>query len=204
MLATILAPTDGTATVAGHDIRSEPGEVRSKLGFLSGDMGLYHRLTPREVLSFFGALAGISGQRLKQRTERLFQTFGIDKFADTRIDKLSTGMRQKVAIARTVVHEPPVLILDEPTSGLDVPTAHVVEQFILQAKAGGACILLSTHVMEEAEYLCDRIGVIHEGRLQALGTLEELRERSVKHRLREIFLDLLGIERQSPLVESAK
>ena len=194
MLATILAPTGGSATVGGHDISKAPGEVRRNLGFLSGDMGLYHRLTPREVLSFFGSLNGMEGPALRRRIAELSNIFGIDQFADTRIDKLSTGMRQKVAIARTVVHQPPVLILDEPTSGLDVPTAHVVERFILDSKAAGTCILLSTHVMEEAEYLCDRIGVIHEGRIQALGTMEELRERTGKHRLREIFLDLLGIE----------
>jgi sodium transport system ATP-binding protein len=197
MLATMLAPTDGSATVAGHDIRKEPAQVRRNLGFLSGDMGLYHRLTPREVLTFFGSLNGMDRDPLRERIGELFRIFSIDEFADTRIDKLSTGMRQKVAIARTVVHRPPVLILDEPTSGLDVPTAHVVEQFILEAKATGTCILLSTHVMEEAEYLCDRIAVIHEGRIQALGTMEELRARTGKHRLREIFLDLLGIEAKS-------
>lgn len=194
MLATILSPTDGSATIAGHDIRKEPGEVRSRLGFLSGDMGLYHRLTPREVLTFFGLLNGMDRSRLRARIEELNGIFGIGEFADTRIDKLSTGMRQKVAIARTVVHQPPVLILDEPTSGLDVPTAHVVEQFILDSRDSGTSILLSTHVMEEAEYLCDRVAVIHEGRIQALGTMDELRARTGKHRLREIFLDLLGIQ----------
>jgi sodium transport system ATP-binding protein len=102
-------------------------------------------------------------------------------------------MKQKVAIARTVLHDPPVLILDEPSSGLDVPTARLIENFMLRAKESGKCILFSTHVMEEAEYLCDRIGVVHQGKLKALGTMDELRERTGKHRLREIFLDLLEI-----------
>ena len=195
ILATILAPTSGTATIAGHDIRKEPLEVRRKLGFLSGDMGLYHRLTPIETLRFFGQLNGYGGAALPSRIERLLALFGIETFARTRIDKLSTGMRQKVAIARAVVHDPPVLILDEPTSGLDVPTAHTVERFILDAKAQGKCVLLSTHIMEEAEYLCDRIAVIHEGRIQAMGTMDDLRARTGKQRLREIFLNLLGIER---------
>ena len=115
-------------------------------------------------------------------------------FADTKIDRLSTGMKQKVAIARAVIHDPPILILDEPTYGLDVPTARLIENFILEAKASGKCIVFSTHLMEEAEYLCDRIAVIHEGRLRIIGTMEELRERTGKRRLREIFLDLLGLK----------
>lgn len=111
----------------------------------------------------------------------------------TKIDKLSTGMKQRVAIARTVVHDPQVLILDEPSSGLDVPTARLIEQFILDSKNSGKCIIFSTHVMEEAEYLCDRIAVISQGKLKALGTMDDLRARTGKQRLREIFLDLLDI-----------
>ena len=193
MLATIPTPTSGTATIAGYDIRADSLDVRRRLGFLSGDMGLYHRLTPIETLRFFGELNGCDGARLPARMEQLLALFGIESYARTRIDKLSTGTRQKVAIARAVIHDPPVLILDEPTSGLDVPAAHTVERFILEARAQGKCVLLSTHIMEEAEYLCDRIAVIHEGRIHAMGTMSELRERTGKHRLREVFLELLGI-----------
>jgi sodium transport system ATP-binding protein len=193
LLATVLQPTGGTATIAGHDIRTEAQRVRQMIGFLSGDMGLYHRLTPRELVSFFGRLNGMNSDLLKQRTEQLFATFDMRSFADTKIDALSTGMRQKAAIARTLVHDPAVLILDEPTAGLDVPTAHVVEQFIRNAKNAGKCIVLSTHVMEEAEYLCDRIAVIHQGTIRALGTMPQLRVMTGKERLREIFLDLLGL-----------
>src|SRR5262249_53253260 len=114
-------------------------------------------------------------------------------FADAKIDTLSTGMRQKTAISRTLVHDPPIFILDEPTSGLDVPTAHVIERFIRNAKEAGKCIVLSTHVMEEAEYLCDRIAVVHQGKIQALGTMDQLRAMTGKQRLREIFLELLGM-----------
>jgi len=193
MLATILQPTEGTANIGGHDINKEAQQVRRKIGFLSGDMGLYHRLTPRELLRFFGRLNGLNGAALNQRIERLFELFDMRHFADSKIDALSTGMRQKTAISRTIVHDPPILILDEPTSGLDVPTARVVEGYIRDAKAAGKCILLSTHVMEEAEYLCDRIAVIHQGKIRALGTMDDLRSMTGKNRLREIFIELLGL-----------
>jgi len=193
MLATILQPTGGTAIIGGHDINKEAQRVRRKIGFLSGDMGLYHRLTPREILRFFGRLNGLDGAALNQRIERLFELFDMRHFADSKIDTLSTGMRQKTAISRTIVHDPPILILDEPTSGLDVPTAHVVEGYIRDAKAAGKCIVISTHVMEEAEYLCDRIAVIHQGRIRALGTMDDLRSMTGKKRLREIFIELLGL-----------
>jgi sodium transport system ATP-binding protein len=194
MLATILKPTEGTAVLAGHDVVCEPEEVRRSIGFLSGDMGLYHRLTPREILRFFGELNGMRGARLRERIEHIFELLKIDTFADTKVDRLSTGMRQRVAIARTLVHDPQILILDEPASGLDVPTAQVIEEFILSARNAGKAVILSTHVMEEAEYLCDRIAVIHDGRLKLTGTMDELRAATGKQRLREVFLDLLGIE----------
>jgi sodium transport system ATP-binding protein len=194
LLATVMSPTGGTATLGGHDILRAAGEVRKQIGFLSGDMGLYHRLTPREILRFFAELHGLAGAALRDRIAHLLAWLDITGFADTKVDQLSTGMRQKVAIARTLVHDPPILILDEPASGLDVPTARVIEQFILEARRAGKCILLSTHVMEEAEYLCDRIGVLHQGRLRITGTMEELRAATGKQRLREIFLTLLGID----------
>ncbi len=196
MLATILRPTEGTARICGHDVVETPRELRKSIGFLSGDMGLYPRLTPREILTIFGRLSGLENSALEARIERVFNAFEIQPFADARVDTFSTGMKQRVAIARALVHDPPVLILDEPTAGLDVPSAHAVEQFILAAKGEGKCILLSTHVMEEAEYLSDRIAVIHQGRITAQGTMEELRERTGKQRLREIFLDLLGFQRE--------
>lgn len=197
LLATILKPTAGSAQVGDGDIVRSPEKVRRQIGFLSGDMGQYARLTPREVLSFFGKLNGLENEKLRQRIEEMVKTFDFGEFADTKIDKLSTGMKQKVAIARTVLHDPPILILDEPSSGLDVPTARMIENFMLRAKQSGKCILFSTHVMEEAEYLCDRIGVIHQGKLKALGNMEQLRERTGKQRLREIFLNLLDLSELS-------
>ena len=194
LLATLLKPSSGTATLAGFDIVREPGMVRRNIGFLSGETGLYPRLTPREILRFFGEMNGLTGSVLKARVAEMIAQFGITSFADTRTDRLSTGMKQKTAIARTLLHDPPILILDEPTSGLDVPTGRTIEQAIMEAKQRGKCIVYSTHVMEEAEFLCDRIGVISDGAMKMTGTMEELRLATGKQRLREIFLSLLGLE----------
>jgi sodium transport system ATP-binding protein len=191
MLATLLKPTSGRAVVAGHDVTTDSAAVRRMIGFLSGDMGLYHRLTPREILRVFGRLNGLGEERLRQRIEEIIAMLEMRDFADTKVDQLSTGMRQRAAVARTLLHDPPILILDEPTSGLDVPTARVIEEFILQARRSSKCILYSTHVMEEAEFLCDRIAVINEGRIRITGTMSELKAVTGRERLREIFLDLL-------------
>jgi sodium transport system ATP-binding protein len=193
LLGTLLKPTSGTATLDGCDINTDPGKVRAHIGFLSGDMGLYARLTPREILDFYGRLNEMPNELRRKRMAELFALFDMNSFADVRTDKLSTGMKQKTAIARTMLHDPPILILDEPSSGLDVPTARTIEAAIMAAKKSGKCIIYSTHVMEEAEYLCDRIGVISGGQLKITGTMEELRAATGKHRLREIFLDLLGL-----------
>jgi sodium transport system ATP-binding protein len=193
MLATLLKPTGGTATLNGFEVTRDPQKVREQIGFLSGDMGLYGRLTPLEILDFFGKLNGMETSARKQRIQHLFTLLDMQSFAGVRTDKLSTGMKQKTAIARTMLHNPPVLILDEPTSGLDVPSARAIENVILEGKRAGKCILFSTHVMEEAEYLCDRIGVISGGKMKMTGTMEELRAATGKQRLREIFLDLLGL-----------
>ncbi len=192
ILATILHPTSGTASVAGYDVVKHPDKVRKNIGYLPAESGLYHRLTPREVVTFFGKLAGMPDQVLKKKIEQLFDSLGISDFADTKIDKLSTGMKQKVAIARTIIHDPEVLILDEPTQGLDVPSSRLVEQFIIEEKNRGKTIILSTHIMEEAEYLADRIFVIHKGKQKAAGTIEELKRITGKTRLKEVFLTLIG------------
>ncbi len=193
LISTLLKPTEGTASMNGFDLNREPEKVREQIGFLSGDMGLYPRLTPREILEFFGKLNGMDQALRTRRMNELFQKFEMQSFTDVRTDKLSTGMKQKTAIARTMLHDPPILILDEPTSGLDVPTARIVEKSIIEAKHAGKCIVYSTHVMEEAEYLCDRIGVISDGKMKMIGTMDELRAATGKQRLREIFLSLLGL-----------
>jgi sodium transport system ATP-binding protein len=191
MVATLLAPTSGSITVMGHNATASPGEIRRRIGYLTGDMGLYPRMTPRELMFFYGRLADVSETDLERRSKEMIEALDMSGFADTRIDKLSSGMKQKAAIARTLMHDPPVLIFDEPTAMLDVPTARIVEGFILEAKRAGKCIIYSTHVMEEAEYLCDRIAVINEGQIRMTGTMDGLRAATGKQRLREIFLDLL-------------
>jgi len=188
MLATILQPSDGTAKVAGFDIVEQPERVRASVGFLSTATALYGRLTARETVEYFGRLNGLNGGALRQRTDELFKLLEIGEFADRRCDKLSTGMKQKVSIARTLVHDPPVMIFDEPTVGLDVMTARTIVGFIRDCRARGKTVIFSTHVMSEAEKLCDTIGIIHDGRLLAEGTLAELRQRAGLEDLEEIFV----------------
>ncbi len=187
MLSTALTPTAGWARIAGYDVVKDPRAVRENIGFLSGTTGLYHRLTAVEMIRYFGELHGVKGAELKRRVDELLATFGIDEYADTRCEKLSTGMKQKVSIARTVVHDPPVLILDEPTSGLDVLAASTTLDFVSEVKEQGKCVIFSTHIMSEAEKLCDRIAIIHDGCIRATGTLDELRASTGEHYLEDIF-----------------
>lgn len=187
MLATLLEPSSGSARVAGHDIRNDSSAVRSSIGFLSAATALYGRLTAREMTEYFGRLHGLEGETLRRRVDDVFARLEID-FGDRRCDTLSTGMKQKVSIARTLVHDPPVMIFDEPTLGLDVMTARAIVGFIRECRAQGKTVLFSTHVMSEAEKLCDVIGIIHQGRLLAEGTLAELRVRYQQRDLEEIFV----------------
>jgi len=191
MLSTILAPTSGEAELAGIRVSDDPLEVRRRLGFLSGSTGLYPRLTVREILEYFGRLHGMDEAQLQARVEDLLDTFSIRAFAAGRCESLSTGQRQRVSIARAVLHDPPVLILDEPTTGLDILAASDMIQFIQSRKDAGTCVLFSTHILSEAERLCDRIGVIDEGRLLAVGSLEELRAQTGKEWLEDVFRALV-------------
>src|SRR5437867_600417 len=177
LLATILQPSNGTAQVAGFDIRKQPERVRANVGFLSTATALYGRLTARETVEYFGRLNGLDRDKLRQRTEELFALLGINEFADRRCDKLSTGMKQKISIARTLVHDPPVMIFDEPTLGLDIMTARTIIEFIRECRGRGKTVIFSTHVMREVEKLCDIVGIIQGGKLLAEGTLEQLRQR---------------------------
>jgi sodium transport system ATP-binding protein len=188
MFATMLQPSTGTARVAGYDVRTEPENVRRSIGFLSTATALYGRLTARETVEYFGELYGLEHGELRRRTELIFSRLDMNGFSDRRCDTLSTGMRQKVSIARTLVHDPPVMIFDEPTSGLDVMSARAIIQFICECRDQGKTVLFSTHVMSEAEKLCDEIGIIHDGRLICEGSLDQLRERCGKRDLEDIFL----------------
>jgi len=186
MLATLLTPDSGQARIAGHDLRDNSQGVRRSIGYLSANTGLYGRLTPREILLYFARLQQV--EQPVRRCEDLIERLGITKYAAQRCDALSTGMAQKVSIARAIVHNPPVLILDEPTSGLDVLVSQTVLEFVEEARDGGACILYSTHVMSEAERLCNRIGILHEGRLLAEGSLDEFKQRSGQPDLEGAFV----------------
>ncbi len=188
MLATLLKPSGGSASVGGHDVAAEPEQVRANIGFLSTATALYGRLTAREMVEYFGRLHGMSRQLLRQRIEQLFAALDMNEFRERRCDKLSTGMKQKVSVARTLVHDPPVMIFDEPTHGLDVLISRTVMDFIRDCRARGKTVIFSTHVMREAEKLCDRIGIIHNGRIKANGTLDELRARFGAQDLEDVFI----------------
>ena len=188
MLATLLAPTSGSALVAGYDVSAQPEQARASLGFLSTATALYGRLTAREFVEYFGRLHGLPENELQRRLESLFARLEMNEFRDRRCEKLSTGMKQKTSIARVLIHDPPVMIFDEPTIGLDVMAARTIVSFIRECRERGKTVIFSTHVMSEVEKLCDRIGIIHSGRLLAEGTLDELRARTGLRDLEEIFV----------------
>jgi sodium transport system ATP-binding protein len=192
MLATIIAPTSGTARVAGYDVRTEPDMVRQSIGFLSGSTALYGRLTAREMVEYFGRLYGLSESRLAERVRAIVGELEMEEFADRRCDRLSTGQKQRVSIARSIVHEPRVMIFDEPTTGLDVMTARTITRFIRRCRSEDRTVIFSTHIMSEAEALCDRIAVIHGGRVVAVGTVDELRALTGQRALESVFLALIG------------
>lgn len=192
MLATLLKPTSGTAQVAGFDVTQDPEKVRANVGFLSTATALYGRLTAQEMVEYFGRLNGLEGDALRKSVDSLFTALDMNSYRNGRCEKLSTGMKQKVSIARTLVHDPKVMIFDEPTVGLDVMAARSIVSFIRQCRDRGKTVIFSTHVMSEAEKLCDRIGIIHNGRLMAEGTLAELRQRSGKTDLEDIFVGIVG------------
>ncbi len=192
VLSTMLKPTSGTALVNGYDILSQPQKVRENLGFLSGDTGLYNRLTGREFITYFGHLYEMEDSRIRARISEMSSLLDMDDFLDKKIDFLSSGMKQKVSIVRSIIHDPPVMILDEPTSGLDILTARNIISFIRSCKQQGKCVLFSTHIMREAERLADRIVMIHRGKLLADGKLEEMRESAQQQDLDDIFVSYIN------------
>jgi sodium transport system ATP-binding protein len=192
VLCTVLKPTGGTATIAGHDVATQASLVRQNIGFLSANTSLYDRMTAWEVVEFFGKLYGLPDERLRERMEQVFATLQMNDFRDILGARLSTGMRQKVSIARAIVHDPPVMIFDEPTLGLDVLVARAVLQAVQELRAQGKCILFSTHIMREVEKLCDRVAIVAKGKIQAQGTLDELRERFGENDLEELFFRLVA------------
>jgi sodium transport system ATP-binding protein len=173
MIATTLRPTSGSVRVAGADL-AEPHRVRASIGFLTGNTAPYGRLTAREVITYFARLFGVDDERIPERIGALARPLQMEEFLDRRCDKLSMGQKQKVSIARTIVHDPPVLVLDEPTVGLDVLAARAITELIRNCRAAGKTVLFSTHVMTEASKLADRVGVLYDGALVREGTPDEL------------------------------
>lgn len=198
MLATLLKPTSGNALIMGHGVESEPRQVRESIGYLSTTTALYPRLSCRETLEFFARINGYAEEGIEERVNHLVDRFGLTEYADARIERLSTGMKQKVAIARTVAHDPAVVILDEPTNGLDILNVLDFHKLMRELQEAGKTVLFSTHTMSEAEKLCDRIAVIHRGRIMACGTLDELRQKSSQHYLEDIFVWLLDQQGEDP------
>jgi sodium transport system ATP-binding protein len=196
ILSTLLRPTSGTVNVNGYDVLTQPSLVRHQLGFVSNTTAIYDRMTAWEMVEYFGNLYGLTGEALRERMETLFARLAMAEIRDVPGGKMSTGMKQKVSIARAMIHDPPVLIFDEATAGLDVLVARALLATAMELRDQGKCIVFSTHIMREAERLCDRIAVLHRGNILSQGTLEELRERHQEQDLEELFFRL--IREQSP------
>jgi len=190
MIATLLKPTDGTITVNGYSTVNEPGEVRGSIGFLTAQMKLSPNFNTHELVTFYGKLNKMDPKIITAREKFLFSRFHIEEYRDVLIDKLSHGNAQKAAIAVALIHDPQVIIFDEPTSGLDIMTAKSVTDLLSAEKTRGKTIVISTHYMSVAEKLCDRIGILLNGRLMASGTLEHLRKKYVAGSLEEVFFKL--------------
>lgn len=190
ILATLLEPSGGTARVAGHDIRREPEAVRRSVGVVNGGMGLYDRLTGREILAYFASFYGLSKAETRRRIEHLAGLLQMENLLDRPAGEYSTGMKQKVVIGRAVIHEPAVLILDEATNGLDVVARRAVLDFARAYRGAGRVVLYSTHVMAEAEELCDRAAIIDRGRLVAEDTVTALKTRAGAADLEDAFFEL--------------
>lgn len=201
ILSTVLKPTRGLAEVAGVNVMHDAEAVRRNIGFMSCNTGIYDRMTAREMVEYFGRLYGIPEEKLQIRIEEIFDILQMHEIRDRLGSKMSTGMKQKVSIARTIVHDPPVIIFDEPTSGLDVLVARNVLQTVAVLKEQGKCIIFSTHIMREVEKLCDRIAVIHKGRIVDEGTLPELADRHNQPDVEELFFDLIE-QREAELAQA--
>jgi sodium transport system ATP-binding protein len=202
ILSTVLKPSRGLAEVAGINVMHDPEGVRRHIGFMSCNTGIYDRMTAREMVEYFGRLYGIPEDRLQTRIQEIFDHLNMHEIADRLGSKMSTGMKQKVSIARTIVHDPPVIIFDEPTSGLDVLVARNVLQTVAALKQQGKCIIFSTHIMREVEKLCDRIAVIHKGKIVDEGTIPELTDRHSQRDVEELFFELIE-QREAEIASGA-
>jgi sodium transport system ATP-binding protein len=189
VICTLLAPESGSVKVLGFDTRSAPEEVRRRVGVVTADIGVYPRLSARENISYFAQLSGVTDGEVKQKVDGVIDRLGMASFANQRADSLSSGQKQKVAIGRAIVHDPEVLMFDEPTSNLDVLASREIREFMVESRGRGRCVIFSTHVLHDAERLCDRVTILHEGSVVATGSTSEVRG---AHRdLEEAFLELV-------------
>jgi len=200
ILSTVLRPTRGTVVVNGYDVVADSAEVRRQIGFVSANTAVYDRMTAWEMVEYFGRLHGLDNDVLRARMEELFARLKMNDIRDLLGSKMSTGMKQKVSIARAIVHDPPVVIFDEATSGLDVLVARALLKTVGELRGQGKCVVFSTHIMREAERLCDRIAIVHCGKILAHGTLDQLREAHGQGDLEELFFQLITQEEVGPAV----
>ena len=195
MLSTLIRPDSGDALLDGCSIVSQPAEVRAKIGFLTSELKLEDFFTPNYLFDFFSELHGVEGNEKERRKKEMFERFGIDKFAEVKVANLSTGMKQKLSLVISLVHDPEVIIFDEPTNGLDVLTARTVTDYLQELRSAGKTIILSTHIFSLVERLCDRVGIIIDGRLTACGNLEEVcNGLSIEDRFFEMYKEEKGGE----------
>ena len=194
MLSTLIQPDSGDALILGDSIRTNPDAVRKNIGFLTSDLKLEDFFTPNYLFDFFSDLHGVSAADRQVRKERLFSIFGIDRFAEVKVANLSTGMKQKAALAISLVHDPAIIIFDEPTNGLDVLTARTVTDFLQQLRQEGRTIVVSTHIFSLIEKICDRVGILINGSMAACGTLEDIcGGKSLEDRFFDIYAEKVGV-----------
>jgi len=198
MMATILKPTSGDIEIAGESVKSNPTAVRSKIGFLTGSTKLYDRLTPGEVVDYFGRLHQMEKSKLEQRKDELFTQLGIHEFSKKRIAQMSTGMKQKVSIARSMIHNPQVVIFDEPTSGLDVITANSIIELIRECKEANRTVIFSSHIMSEVDLLCDDLAIISKGDLVYRDSMDNFRNQFSGTSLTEAFIKVVNEKSSNP------
>ncbi|HEY4612269.1 MAG TPA: ATP-binding cassette domain-containing protein [Bacteroidota bacterium] len=191
IIATMLKPTGGTVKIAGHDVLQEPQQVRRKLGFLTGGTGLYDRLTPDEIVKYYAELHGMDEAAFRQRKTELFSFLGIDEFAKRRIGKLSSGMKQKVSIVRTIIHDPDVVVFDEPTAALDVIAARNIIDLIKRSRQQGKTIIFSTHRMDEVSLLSDDLAIIHKGSLLYNGAFTDFQRQMKTKSVEDEFIRIV-------------
>jgi sodium transport system ATP-binding protein len=192
ILSTLLRPTAGSASINGHDVVTNASAARHQIGFVSNNTGVYDRMTAWEMVEYFGRLYGLATDELHVRMEALFERLQMNEIRDRLGAKMSTGMKQKVSLARALVHDPPVLIFDEPTTGLDVLVARALLRTVAELREQGKCIIFSTHIMREAEKLCDRVAILHRGTILADGEIDALREQYGEQDLEELFFRLIS------------